>query len=149
MKNCPKCNELVGNSVDVCFNCHYSFSQRKLVSQEDFSKKQKDNEERYKRNIEEEKLAYAQKEQQLINNPHYEYVSVVVNDLDTGEIDNKQIQYLLEKYSQNGWRLHTIFTNEIGKTATAVKIGFLGGAVNATIDQTVLIFERCIKPENK
>lgn len=44
-------------------------------------------------------------------------------------------------YAIRGWHLHSAFTNEVGKNAA------LG--INATINQTILIFERCIKPEEK
>ncbi|WP_455618784.1 hypothetical protein [Eisenbergiella sp.] len=31
MKECPNCHELVGDSVKVCFNCHYDFSLGRVV----------------------------------------------------------------------------------------------------------------------
>ena len=52
-----------------------------------------------------------------------------------------KVQHLINNYAMNGWRLHSAFTNEVGKNAA------LG--INATINQTVLIFERCIKTEEK
>ena len=49
------------------------------------------------------------------------------------------------EYAEKGWRLHTIFTNEVGKTVTPMM--FIQINLNATIDQTVMVFERCIKPD--
>ena len=31
MKQCPNCHELVGDSVKICFNCHYDFSLKRVV----------------------------------------------------------------------------------------------------------------------
>ena len=58
-----------------------------------------------------------------------------------GKFDQDKVQHLINNYAMNGWRLHSAFTNEVGKNAA------LG--INATINQTVLIFERCIKTEEK
>lgn len=57
------------------------------------------------------------------------------------------MQTALDEYAEKGWRLHSIFNNELGKTSSAVSIGIIGTSVNATIDQTVMILERCIKAE--
>lgn len=34
MKTCPNCGELVGDSVDCCFNCHYSFKHKIVLNNE-------------------------------------------------------------------------------------------------------------------
>lgn len=73
---------------------------------------------------------------------------MVVNDLSSGEADSDVIQRTLSEYSEQGWRLHSVFTNEIGKSSSTTIISFLGININATIDQTVLIFERCIDAGN-
>lgn len=61
----------------------------------------------------------------------------IIHDLPTGESDSENIQKTLNIRSQQGCRLHTIYTNEIGKNSIV--------GINATINQTILIFERCIK----
>lgn len=72
----------------------------------------------------------------------YEYkVETVMDSAVLGKFDQDNTQRLINSYAINGWRLHTAFTNEVGKNAA------LG--INATINQTVLIFERCIKAEEK
>lgn len=156
MKTCPNCNELLGDSVNLCFNCNYSFEYNRVLTQSERKQqqeaankkieekiKQQQEEERIK--IEEEKVKQEQKTKQLLKNPQFEYHTVVINNLQNGGINQKQIQTTLNYWSENGWRLHSIFNNELGKTSSSVVIGFLGTNVNATIDQTVLIFERCIK----
>ena len=123
MRECPNCGEMLGDTMEVCFNCSYSFKYGQVV-----------------RKGKEQDL-----EVQILKNPLYQYEVVVVNNFSDGQFDGGQIQSELAAHAKQGWRLHSVFNNEIGKTSTAVAIGFVGTSVNATIDQTVIIFERCIK----
>lgn len=145
MKTCPNCGELIGDSMEICFNCRYNFTLKRVISdQENYEiRQQKINNE--KTIIEERKLIEEQKSIQLSKNPRFEYQTIIVNNLETGEINQEKIQHTLNTWSNNGWKLHTIFNNELGKTMSSVTIGFLGSSINATIDQTILIFERCIR----
>ncbi len=34
MKTCPNCGELIGDSVDRCFNCNYSFKYKSVIEKE-------------------------------------------------------------------------------------------------------------------
>ena len=159
MKNCPECGELLGDTVELCFRCDYNFQlQRKITKNEREEEKQKQAEiERQQAEIErqqaeiERQQAEVKRQQanekkiQLSKNPLFEYQVVVVNNLRTGEINEIQIQAELNTWSENGWKLHSVFNNELGKTSSSIAVGFLGTTINATIDQTVLIFERCIK----
>ena len=152
MKTCPECGEILGDSVELCFKCYYNFQlKRKITKEEREEKQQKQAEiERQKAESELQKAEIErqkenQKRIQLSKNPCFEYQTVIVNNLETGEINQIQLQAALNTYAENGWRLHSVFNNELGKTSSSVAIGFLGSTVNATIDQTVLIFERCIK----
>lgn len=108
MKTCPNCGELLGDSVKECFKCHYSY--------------------KYKEDA---------KREQLSKNSLFEYKVIVIEDLPSGEVNTIKIQQTLDEWSEKGWRLHSVYSSEIGKNAIAV--------VNATINQTVMIFERCIK----
>ncbi len=156
MKTCPNCAELLGDSVNECFNCNYSFQYNRVLTNDERKQqremiKQLEEEERLRLKkeerlrLEEEKCKQEQKNNQLLRNPRFEYRIVVVDNLQDGAINQKEIQTELSYWSENGWRLHSIFNNELGKTSTTVMIAFLGTNINATIDQTVLIFERCIK----
>lgn len=49
-------------------------------------------------------------------------------------------------YAGDGWRLHSVVVNEAGKNASSTSMGGLTVGTNSTIDVTILIFERCIKP---
>lgn len=142
MKTCPHCGELLGDSLDTCFNCMYSFELNKIITNEEKIEFQQKKREDEKTKLE---IKENQKSIQLPKNPLFEYHVSIVNNLDTGEIDHTRLQLVLDTWSEKGWRLHSIFNNELGKTSSSVSIGILGSNVNATIDQTVLIFERCIK----
>ena len=152
MKTCPKCKELIGDNVNECFKCHYNFSYGRIITQEERKKEREKEQKLYEQKMASEqqknehiKLFQQQIEEQIKNNPLYEYETIVINDNSDGTVNTKQIQDTLLEYSKAGWRLHSIFTNEIGKSTVGAFIGFIGSNVNATIDQTIIIFERCIK----
>ena len=152
MKTCPKCKELIGDNVNECFKCHYNFSYGRIITQEERKKEREKEQKLYEQKMvseqqknEQIKLFQQQMEEQIKNNPLYEYETIVINDNSDGTVNTKQIQDTLLEYSKAGWRLHSIFTNEIGKSTVGAFIGFIGSNVNATIDQTIIIFERCIK----
>jgi len=48
---------------------------------------------------------------------------------------------VLTDYARAGWKLHTMYSNELGKNAVAL----LGLGVNSTACEDVLIFERRIR----
>ncbi|MDE6529290.1 MAG: DUF4177 domain-containing protein [Lachnospiraceae bacterium] len=137
MKTCPNCGEILGDSVNVCFKCRYDFFKRRVITGDKFSEQRDQQIKEQNRKFEEAKLKEEQKEIQLSKNPLFEYEVVNIHDLPTGESDDENIQKALNIRSQQGWRLHTIYTNEIGKNSIV--------GINATINQTILIFERCIK----
>ncbi len=132
MKNCPNCGEILGDSVEICFKCRYNFNYNKVITNMEELK-------------EKEKLKNEIKNEQLSKNPLFEYKVIVVNDLSDGQVNDIKIQETLNEWSDKGWKLHSIYSSEIGKVSTTVSILGFGAITNATIDQTVLIFERCIK----
>lgn len=145
MKKCPKCGELIGDNVIECFMCHFNFTYGRVITPEERFKEREKNEQKLQKKLELKQNFEKYKEEQLKRNPIYEYTTVVINDNVDGTADAKQIQNKLSEYSSAGWRLHSIFTNEVGKSSVGAFVGFFGGNLNATIDQTILIFERCIK----
>ncbi len=135
MKTCPKCNELIGDSVETCFNCRYNFILGRVVKQEE------------RHGIaEEKKKQEIEFDMNRNKNALYEYQVVVLQDKRTGEFDVEQYRNILNNYSAKGWRLKTVFLNEIGKNASSVGYGGFSSGTNATIDQTILTFERCVRP---
>ena len=165
MQECPNCHEMLGNNVDVCFNCHYDFKKKRVIQPEELRKIKEDEQKRIDEINETQRQRERQKEQerrrtqryyndlersrteQIPKNPLYEYAIETVVDTQTGTCNEYTIQDILSRYASNGWRLHSIFTNEIGKTSNTVGYAGISGGINATVDQTVMVFERCIKPD--
>lgn len=152
MKTCPKCGELLGDSVRVCFNCDYDFVLKKVLDREQITNQRIEEEKKIEQyqivleqQQEEQRKQQAEREQQYKKNPLFEYEVVVINDNPDGTVNDRELSAKLAYYATNGWRLHSVFTNEAGKNASSMSIGNLTAGVNATMDQTILIFERCIK----
>lgn len=117
MKKCPKCGELVGDNVDVCFKCRFNFI-----------------------------TGYSEIKEQIESiNDIFEYDVVNIIDEPTGELNTVQLNKELQEHGKQGWHLVTAISNELGKNSYSGGIGGITSGNNATIDQTVLIFERCVK----
>ncbi|MDE7353241.1 MAG: DUF4177 domain-containing protein [Acetatifactor sp.] len=145
MKTCPNCGELLGDSVDVCIKCRYDYRYRRVITSEELAKQRNRQIEEQQKALEESRLKEEQKKLQLAKNPRFEYKIVIVNDLPNGQIDGDGVQKALDEWAENGWKLHSAISNEIGKDSSSVSIAGFGSGINATIEQTILIFERCIK----
>ena len=131
MKKCPNCGEMVGDHADVCFKCRYDFMRRQ---------KELRRQNETVRRISDEARSADLTEKIKLNNL-YEYDVVTITDKSTGAMDIASLQNVLSERGKLGWRLVNSFTNEIGVNSSS----FAGYGTNATIDQTILIFERCIK----
>lgn len=143
MKNCINCGELIGDNATTCFACHYNYTLKRVVHNSEINNS--DNLQKIK---EKEQLELLKtKSKQIMNNPRYEYDMVIINDKNNGTINYYNIKETLMEYSGDGWRLHTIFTNEIGKESTSAGFGGFSSSTNATRNEIVMIFERCIRKE--
>ncbi len=80
-------------------------------------------------------------------NENYEYHVEVVSDRRNGALNRDMLQKVLDRYSGEGWRLHSIFNNEVGKSVSTKEIEEISYEANATIDQTIMVFERKISEE--
>lgn len=142
MKTCPNCKELIGDNAISCFNCYYDFNSKKVTSPQ----KERENKEKLIADeLKHKEELKVQKEMQLSLNPNYEYKVEYINDDSNGSLDTRELQIILNNYAYDGWKLHSICINEIGKTGAGAATSFLGLAINATIDQTIIVFERCVK----
>lgn len=122
--NCPICGQLITPTTETCPHCNAILKNPPTREQNELIK------------------IYNNRFDQYIKNPLYEYkIETVMDSAVLGKFDQDKVQHLINNYAMNGWRLHSAFTNEVGKNAA------LG--INATINQTILIFERCIKTEDK
>ena len=81
-------------------------------------------------------------------NDLYEYDVVTVHD-SHGRTDTNNLKKTLIRYSVQGWRLKTAFTNEIGSNMVGGAIVGVGIGSNSTSDEVVLIFERKIRNAKK
>ncbi len=148
---CPNCGEMVGNNVDTCFNCSYDFKLRRVpsrretyaLSEEERQMIKEEEEEKFKKRLAE---INAQKPETLLKNAYYEYRTEYLFDDASGELRKRDLDDVLGRYAADGWRLHTMAVNEVGKNETTVGVGGFSNGVNATLDVTILVFERCIKP---
>ena len=141
MKTCPKCKELVGDNVESCFNCNYNFILKRMPSYEETIE--------LKENVAATKKKQEEEREELIRSvPHYEYTVARVLDNRNGSTNQEKLQSVLTEYAMEGWKLHSVITNEIGKNISAVSIGGITGGTNATVDEIILIFERMVSKGN-
>ena len=68
----------------------------------------------------------------------YEYAVETILNEDHGCVDAKRMTELINKRAREGWKLHTVYSNELGKNALKV----LGLVENSTACEDVLVFER-------
>lgn len=153
MKECPICHELVGDTADNCFNCQYSFMLGKIPSQterEDIIKYQAEkteNEQNFRMRLEQlSQNIQKDKNNIILKNPFYEYQTVQLSDNKSGYLPKERLQSVLDKYSQEGWRLHTITTNIASTSSLGITDSYIGAAKSSTDEITTLVFERCIRP---
>lgn len=94
-----------------------------------------------------QKMAVAeQKEVERINyaksfNEFYEYDVVTIINENHGTVDKEKMMKILSDHAKNGWKLHTMYSNELGKNA----LSLMGFGVNATACEDVMIFERRVQ----
>lgn len=68
-------------------------------------------------------------------NEYYEYDVITIQN--NGSVNTDKLKMILSEYAAKGWKLHSIYSNELGKNA------ILG--LNATACEDVLIFERRVE----
>ena len=74
----------------------------------------------------------------------YEYAFETIVDKFGGGVNLEKIASITAEKAKSGWRLITVFTNELGKDALSIA----GVGVNSTADETVLVFEREIEQKS-
>lgn len=160
LKECPNCHELIGETVEECFNCKYNFKLQRVKTEEEEQQERAERQEKERqaqeiREKEQEKTVQKLKQSRELKQFHieninknalYEYHVELVPDLSTGVPNYQKISSLLNEYAEKRWRLHTMVVNEIGKNSSAVGIAGFSAGVNATVDITMMVFERCIEP---
>ena len=149
MPECPHCREFYFGNPDQCPKCYYDFKAKivrkpqAVVEQEEWKVKQEL--ERKQQAIEQAKRVNDERTLAAIHSARYEYATEYLGDSRNGLLRKSELDAVLSRYAIDGWRLHSVFTNEAGKNASAVGIGGVTVGTNSTMDVTILIFERCIK----
>lgn len=77
-----------------------------------------------------------------LQNSLTDYKVDAVTDNYIGGANFGGIQKSLDWHSQRGWKVKSVFTNEIGKNSSSVTVGSYTSGTNSTIDQTIIIYER-------
>lgn len=72
----------------------------------------------------------------------YEYK--VYSFVDDGLIDVDQIQYSLNSFAAEGWRMKSSYTNEVGKESSSSGYAGYSSGTNSTICQHIIILERLL-----
>ena len=167
MPSCPHCNGIYFGNPDQCPECKFDFKLQRVVSLSEMQKLQSERESERQNRIEhiqqernrqeEERIRYEKqllqhkeelqrkksqlRQNALLQNPHYEYATEYLSDSRTGLLAKEDLDAVLIRYATDGWRLHSVITNELGKNVDPAFVG----SRNATVEVTILIFERCIK----
>lgn len=77
-----------------------------------------------------------------IEETKYEYTVESVQDLNTGATNVRGMIQIMHSYAKEGWRVKSIFTNEIAKSSFAAGVGNFSSGTNSTMDQVIIVFER-------
>ena len=138
---CPKCGKKNSDRAANCFSCGINLKavEEEIRKQEEL-RRQRETVSR----ISDEARSADLTEKIKLNNL-YEYDVVTITDKSTGAMDVVSLRKVLSEHGKMGWRLVNSFTNEIGVNSSSTSFAGYTSGTNATIDQTILIFERCIK----
>ncbi|MBR6477735.1 MAG: hypothetical protein IKS85_04745 [Lachnospiraceae bacterium] len=77
-------------------------------------------------------------------NDQFEYDIVSILDKEHGGVDVERMSEVIAAHASKGWRLAFTVPNEIGHDSSMSELDGISIGINSTIDQNVLIFERCI-----
>lgn len=127
LKKCPICKKNVNYDSEICSDCGFAFNVVDTVEFKEIAK------------------LYNARLEQIKKNPYYEYDYVVVPNKSDGSTDRERIQDIISSHAIQGWRLVTMYSNELGKNSMGVAVGGVGGGTNTTMCEDVMVFERCIK----
>jgi len=75
---------------------------------------------------------------------YYQYKVISLSDI-KGSAPLEQIQETLNELALYGWRIRCSYTNELGHNSSSLSIGGIGGGLNYTSDEHILILERIVR----
>lgn len=76
---------------------------------------------------------------------YYEYRVLTTCDSNSGDIDPRDLESLLNDAARDGWHLKCAYANEMGRNSSSSGVGGYTTGTNSTIDQHLLIMERFVK----
>lgn len=82
-------------------------------------------------------------------NDIFEYDVVSILDKEHGGVDVERMSEVIAVHASKGWRLVFTFPNEIGHDSSLSELAGVSIGINSTIDQNILIFERCVRRREK
>ena len=129
LKKCPICKKNVNYDTEICSDCGFAFNVIDVIEYQEIAK------------------IYNARLEQYKKNAFYEYDYVVVSNLSNGSTDKERIKEVIASHAMQGWRLITMYSNELGKNSVGVAVGGIGGATNTTMCEDIMVFERRIKAE--
>lgn len=127
LKKCPICKKNVNYNMKICSECGFAFETVPTIEYEEIAQMYNARLEQYKKN------------------PFYEYDYIVVPNKPDGTTNKERIQEIISSHAMQGWRLITMYSNELGKNSMGVSVAGIGGGTNTTMCEDVMVFERCIK----
>lgn len=132
MQKCPNCGNILSQEMidaNLCWECGYILDESQTDGISDVINMQR---------IEIKKKEYANSVGNLI-----EYDVETLMTSSDGFTNTEEMNEILKKRVANGWRLHSIYSNPLGVNAVRI----LGIGTNATISESVMIFERIVMKE--
>ena len=127
LKKCPICKKNVNYNTKICSDCGFSFSELEATNYNEIAQ------------------IYNARLEQYKKNPFYEYDYIVIPNKCDGHTDKERIQEVITNHAMQGWRLVTMYSNELGKNSLGVAVAGVGGGTNTTMCEDIIVFERCIK----
>ncbi len=151
MKYCVTCGEPLRPGVSICPKCKSTITETIENETKDVDyieqRIREHNESLHKeKKLGEEIIQKKQtgRENILKINDLFEYDCVSITDEGNGKISVQKLKKELESHANSGWRLVCTMTNELGHNVSKSGYGGISSGTNATIDQNILIFERCL-----
>ena len=130
MKKCPNCGKEITQEMvnaNMCWECGFILDSSLADDISDTVTEQR------------EELSKREYAKAVAPSVEYDVETLVTNS--DGFTDVKEMKRILAERVNNGWRLHSVYSNILG--VNAVKV--LGIGTNATISETVMLFERSVK----
>ena len=154
---CPECgNEITAEmlEMDLCYECGLkitSYEKRKKEQERIRQAKERDRiAKEMQKKLEEAKRKEAKRWKEAhpdADGRYYEYRTIRIMDDNSGYTDVNQINHVLNEMGYDGWRLVSALSSEVGKVSNTSGYAGITSGTNATIDETILIFERVSKME--